>query len=88
MSSISYATNIRESNPRSLDKSSKNHFEEIPDETNQVEEIVNVRNDHDEILFRIKFFDEDEPQWISSSIANRKYPQAVIAFWESQVEFT
>lgn len=39
-------------------------------------------------MFRIKLIDENESKWISSKIANRKYPQAIIEFWESFVEFT
>ena len=61
---------------------------EIIDETDQVEHIESVRNDHGEISFHIKLINENQPQWISSKIANRKYPQAVIAFWENHVEFT
>ena len=59
----------------------------IIDETNQVEQIEAVRNNEDGISFRIKLINENEAQWISSKIANRKYPQAVIAFWENYVEF-
>jgi hypothetical protein len=36
----------------------------------------------------MKLVNENKLQWISSKIANRKYPQAVIAFWENHVEFT
>lgn len=61
---------------------------EFTDETNQVERIERVRNMHNEIYFLMKLIDENEGQWIPSKIANRKYPQAVIAFWESHVEFT
>jgi len=66
----------------------RNFHNEIIDETDQIERIENVRNDRDEILFRIKFVNENQPQWVSSKIANRKYPQAVISFWESHVEFS
>jgi hypothetical protein len=61
---------------------------ELIDETNQVERIENVRKKQDDIMFRIKLINENQAKWISSKIANRKYPQAVIAFWESFVEFT
>jgi hypothetical protein len=53
-----------------------------------VEKIEGVRNDVDGISFRIKLFGQNETEWISAKIANRKYPQAVIAFWENHVEFT
>ncbi|CAF1289644.1 unnamed protein product [Adineta steineri] len=58
------------------------------DETNQVEKIEAVRNNHDGISFRIKLINEKQSKWISSKIANKKYSQAVIAFWENHVEFT
>ncbi|CAF2703299.1 unnamed protein product [Rotaria sp. Silwood2] len=61
---------------------------EITDETDQVEKIEAVRNNQDGIAFRIKLINENQSQWISSKIANQKYPQAVIAFWENYVEFT
>lgn len=61
---------------------------EITDETDQVEHIERVRNNRNEISFLIKLIHEDEPRWIPSKVANRKYPQAVIAFWENHVEFT
>ncbi len=64
------------------------HISEIIDETNQVEKIEAVRNTHGEISFHMKLVNENKLQWISSKIANRKYPQAVIAFWENHVEFT
>jgi len=47
-----------------------------------------LKNDQDGISFRIKLIGQNETQWIGAKIANRKYPQAVIAFWESHVEFT
>jgi len=53
-----------------------------------VEKIEGVKNDIDGISFRIKLFGQNETEWISAKIANRKYPQAVIAFWENHVEFT
>ncbi|CAF0780754.1 unnamed protein product [Rotaria sp. Silwood1] len=61
---------------------------EIIDETDKVEKIEAVRNSQDGISFRIKLINENQSQWISSKIANQKYPQAVIAFWENYVEFT
>jgi len=53
-----------------------------------VEKIEGVRNSNDGIYFRIKLNRHKESQWISAKIANRKYPQSVIAFWENHVEFT
>lgn len=53
-----------------------------------VEKIEGVRNSNDGIYFRIKLNRYKESQWISAKIANRKYPQSVIAFWENHVEFT
>ena len=61
---------------------------ETLDETDQVEKIEAVRRNDEEISFRIKLINENQSQWISSKIANRKYPQAVIAFWQNHVEFT
>jgi len=83
-SSASFIFNVPENN----DKSSTDNTSEIIDETDQVERIESVRNNRNEISFRIKLINENEPQWISSKIANRKYPQAVIGFWEHHVEFT
>ncbi|UJR13555.1 hypothetical protein I4U23_000569 [Adineta vaga] len=60
----------------------------INDDEEPVDKIEGVRNDQDGISFRIKLSGQDETQWMSAKIANRKYPQAVIAFWESHVEFT
>jgi len=60
----------------------------INDDEEPIEKIEGVKNDQDGISFRIKLVGQNEPQWISAKIANRKYPQAVIAFWESHVEFT
>ena len=40
------------------------------------------------LYFVLIFLHENESQWVSSKNANRKYPQAVIAFWEHHVEFT
>lgn len=60
---------------------------EIVDETDQVEKIEAVRNNEDGISFRIKLIKENQSQWISSKIANLKYPQAIITFWESHVQF-
>lgn len=69
-------------------KSIDGNLPEVIDETDQVEQIETVRNSKDGISFRIKLFNQNEPEWISSKIANLKYPQAVIAFWETHVEFT
>ena len=68
------------------------HDQDIAEIIHDVEEPIDkieaAKNDQDGISFRIKLINENEPQWISAKIANRKYPQAVIAFWESHVEFT
>lgn len=61
--------------------------EDVVNESHLVERIESVRNDPDGLTFHIKLVDENEARWISSKIANRRYPQAVIAFWESHVEF-
>jgi Fe-S cluster assembly iron-binding protein IscA len=86
-SSISYTFNVHE-NHHTREKISTGNTSEIIDESDQVERIEAVRNNQDEISFRIKLINETEAQWISSKIANRKYSQAVIAFWENHVEFT
>ena len=54
----------------------------------KLKKIEAVRNTHGGISFRMKLVNENRLKWISSKIANRKYPQAVIAFWENHVEFT
>ena len=61
---------------------------EFIDETDKVEKIEAVRHNQEGISFRIKLINENQSQWISSKIANRKYPQAIIAFWEDHVQFT
>lgn len=61
---------------------------ETPDESHLVEQIQAVRNDPDGLNFRIKLLSQPAACWISSKVANHKYPQAVIAFWENHVEFT
>lgn len=58
------------------------------DDEEPVEKIENVRNDQDGLSFKIKLIGSNEAQWISAKVANKKYPQAVITFWESHVEFT
>ncbi|CAF0898651.1 unnamed protein product [Adineta ricciae] len=63
-------------------------FEMINDDEEPVEKIEGVRNDQNGISFRIKLSGKPETEWMSAKVANRKYPQAVIAFWESHVEFT
>ncbi len=92
-SSISSPFTDRENTHNNEKTSTENHttdqnISEIVDETNQVEQIENVRNHRGEIMFRIKLINENESKWISSKVANRKYPQAVIEFWENLVEFT
>lgn len=62
--------------------------EDVNDDEEGIEKIEAVKNDHDGISFRIRLMNENESKWISAKIANRKYPQSVIAFWESHVEFT
>ena len=84
-SSISFSTNANE---HGSDKTSMENSSEMMDETDQVEQIQTVRCCRNEISFRIKLINENEARWIPSKIANRKYSQAVIAFWESHVEFT
>lgn len=85
VSSITFGPNI--SNQSNGSTKNKNDEQEIPNESHLVEHIESVRNDPDGLTFHIKLIDQDEPQWISSKIANLRYPQAVIAFWESHVEF-
>lgn len=63
-------------------------FEMINDDEESVEKIEGVRNDQNGISFRIKLSGKTETEWMPAKVANRKYPQAVIAFWESHVEFT
>jgi hypothetical protein len=84
-SSISLSLNDSDN----TDKKDKNqNTSEIIDETHLVQNIEAVRNTNkDGISFRIKLINENEVKWIPSKIANQKYPQAVIAFWENHVEF-
>ena len=63
-------------------------LETINDDEEPVEKIEGVRNGVDGIFFQIKLSGEKDPQWVAAKLANRKYPQAVIAFWENHVEFT
>ena len=60
----------------------------INDDEETIDKIEAVKNDQDGISFRIKLIGQSQSEWISAKVANRKYPQAVIAFWESHVEFT
>jgi len=60
----------------------------INDDEEPIEKIEAVKNDQDGISFRIKLYGQNETQWMAAKIANRKYPQAVIAFLENHVEFT
>jgi len=97
-SSISIALNDSDNNNNTNDKSSidnpinistdQDTAEVITDDEEPIEKIEAVRNDQDGISFRVKINGESEAQWIAAKIANRKYPQAVIAFWEGHVEFT
>ncbi|CAM4750719.1 unnamed protein product [Rotaria magnacalcarata] len=92
-SSISITRNDTDNSDTNEKISSGNHsnnqdVSEIIDETDQVEKVEAVRNSQDGISFRVKLVNENQSQWISSKIANLKYPQAIISFWESHVEFT
>jgi len=58
------------------------------DDEEPIEKIEGVKHGDDGITFNIKFCGQNEAQWVPAKIANRKYPQAVIAFWENHVEFT
>jgi len=97
-SSISLTLNDSDNNNNTNEKSSMDNpinishdqdtAEIINDDEDIIEKIEGVKNDQDVISFRIKLMGQNETQWISAQIANRKYPQAVIAFWESHVEFT
>ena len=91
MSSISLAPNDSNSNanktPPETNVLEGEGCASMRDETHLVETIEAVRNGSDGLAFRIKLLDQTGPKWISSRIANLKYPQAVIAFWESHVEF-
>ncbi|CAF3505173.1 unnamed protein product [Rotaria socialis] len=92
-SSISITRNDTDNSDMNEKISAGNHsnsqdVSEIIDETDQVEKVEAVRNNQDGISFRVKLVNENQTQWISSKIANLKYPQAIISFWESHVEFT
>jgi len=91
-SPISLALNDSDNNNNTNEKAainiSNDQLETINDDEEIVEKIEGVRNGQDGILFQIKISGESEIQWIPAKIANRKYPQAVIAFWENHVEFT
>ena len=58
------------------------------DDEDVIDSIEAVKNDKNGISFRIKLVGQKDAHWIAAKVANRKYPQAVIAFWESHVEFT
>jgi hypothetical protein len=81
-------TNEKCSTDNPIDISNDQDTAEIIEDVEPIEKIEGVKNDQNGIVFRIKLVDQSEPQWIAAKIANRKYPQAVIAFWESHVEFT
>lgn len=83
--------NNNNTNEKSAMDTSNNDVEiaEIHNEDEEpVEKIEGVRNTADGIFFRVKLNRQKESRWIAAKIANRKYPQAVIAFWENHVEFT
>ncbi|CAF0748289.1 unnamed protein product [Adineta ricciae] len=88
-SSISVALNDNDNNNNPNGKVSTNiqTSEQDIDESDRVDKIEAVRYARDEIAFRIKLINENRSQWISARVANRKYPQAVIAFWENHVQF-
>ena len=94
VSSISLTLNESDKNNNTSDKSSMNVNNDsdapeiINDDEETIDKIEAVKNDQDGISFRIKLIGQNQSEWISAKIANRKYPQAVIAFWESHVEFT
>ncbi len=97
-SSISLTLNDSDNNNNTNEKSSMDDTMNISDnqditekinhDESPIEKIEGVKNDQNGISFRIKLGQQNETQWITAKIANRKYPQAVIAFWESHVEFT
>ncbi|CAF1392062.1 unnamed protein product [Adineta steineri] len=97
-SSISLALNDSDNNNNTNEKSSMDNTmngdddqdapEIINDDEELIEKIEGVKNDQDGISFRVKLSGKSETQWMSAKVANRKYPQTVIAFWESHVEFT
>jgi hypothetical protein len=93
-SPISLALNDSDNNNNTNEKASidisndNDPLETINDEDEPIEKIESVRNGQDGIFFQIKLFNENESQWVPAKVANRKYPQAVIAFWENHVEFT
>ena len=78
--------NNNNTNEKSMDQDTAEILNDNDDEP--IEKIEGVRNDQDGISFRIKLFGDNQPQWVTAKVANRKYPQAVIAFWENHVEFT
>ncbi|CAF0725496.1 unnamed protein product [Adineta ricciae] len=88
-SSISVALNDNDNNNNPSGKVSTNiqTSEQDIDESDRVDKIEAVRYARDEIAFRIKLINENRSQWISARVANRKYPQAIIAFWENHVQF-
>jgi hypothetical protein len=93
-SPISLTLNDSDNNNNTNEKSSmdigndQDTTEIINDDDEVIEKIEGVKNDQEGIAFRIKLIGQNDTQWISAKVANRKYPQAVIAFWESHVEFT
>jgi len=89
-SPISLTLNDSDNNNNTNEKSSMDQdtTELMNDDDDRIEKIEGVKNDEDGISFRIKLMGQNETQWMDAKIANRKYPQAVIAFWESHVEFT
>jgi hypothetical protein len=83
--------NNNNTNEKSVDISNDQDTTEILDDDDEpIEKIEGAKHDQDQdqIVFRIKLSGQKETQWVPAKIANRKYPQAVIAFWENHVEFT
>jgi len=80
---------ITPSSTSSPEKSNDNTNSKINDDNDQepVEKIEGVRHNTDGISFQIKMRGETNAHWVSAKLANRLYPQSVIAFWERHVEF-
>jgi hypothetical protein len=82
-SPISLGLNDSDNNNNTNEKSSI----ETSNNKSHDQDIAEIIHDDEELIDKIEAV-KNEPQWISAKIANRKYPQAVIASWESRVEFT
>lgn len=88
------SVNLDESDNNNNNKTNEKPPVEQTNESNSnedeqtIDKIEAVKNDQDGISFRIRFPGEKDAKWIPAKVANKKYPQSVIAFWESHVEFT